>query len=70
MHRYIPALTAVRQREIGQEKLLSGQLIKSFIHGHLSDRFAGHGDVAQAFPAGRAVRAGGLLAGRPYLNPL
>jgi hypothetical protein len=66
----MPALTAVRQREIGQEKLLSGQLIKSFVHGHLSYRFTGHGDGAQALPAGRAVRAGGLLAGRPYLSPL
>jgi hypothetical protein len=67
VHRYLPALTAVRQREIGQEKLLSvgSQLIKSFIHGHLSYRFAGLGDGAQALPAGRAVRAGGLLAGRP-----
>jgi hypothetical protein len=70
VHRYIPALTAVRQREIGQEKLLLGRLIKGFIHGHLSYRFAGLGDGAQALLAGRAVRAGGLLAGRPYLNPL
>jgi hypothetical protein len=28
----MPALTAVRQREVGLEK----QLIKSFVHGHLS----------------------------------
>jgi hypothetical protein len=68
-HRYIPALTAVGQREIGQEKLLSGQLIKGFIHGHLSCRFAGLGGGAQALPAGRAVRAGGLLAGAAAPQP-
>jgi hypothetical protein len=45
-------------------------LIKSFVRGRLSCRSAGLGDGAQALPAGRAVRDGGLLAGRPYLNPL
>ena len=64
------ALTAVQQREISQGGLLLDQLTKSFIHGHLSCRLAVYGDGAEALPVERAVRAGGLLAGRPSLNPL
>jgi len=46
------------------------QLTKSFVHGHLSYRFAVSGDGAEALAVERTVRAGGLPAGRPYLNPL
>ena len=45
------------------------QLNKSFIYAHLRYRFAVY-EGAEALPVERAVRAGGLLAGRPYLNPL
>lgn len=45
------------------------QLDKSFIYGHLRYRFAVY-EGAEALPVERAVRAGGLLAVRPYLNPL
>jgi hypothetical protein len=65
----VPALTAVQQREISQGRLLLDQLTKSFIHGHRSCRLAVHGDGAEALPVQRAVRAGGLLAGRPSLSP-
>ena len=54
--------------EIGQELLLD-QLNRSFIYGHLRYRFAVY-EGAEALPVERAVRVGGLLAGRPYLNPL
>lgn len=66
----VPALTAVPQRDIGQGRLLLDQLTKSFIHDHLGYRFALHGDGAEALAVERTVRAGGLPAGRPYLNPL
>jgi hypothetical protein len=46
------------------------QLTKGFIYGQLGSQFAVYGDGAEALPGGRAVRAGGLLAGRPYLSPL
>ena len=49
--------------------LLLDQLNKSFIYGHLRYRFAVY-EGAEALPVERAVRAGGLLAVRPYLNPL
>lgn len=68
MHRYVPALTAVQQQNWPGELLLD-QLNKSFIYGHLRYRFAVY-EGAEALPVERAVRAGGLLAGRPYLNPL
>jgi len=66
----VPALTAVQQREIGQGRLLLDQLTRGFIREHLGYRFAVYGDGAEALAAERAVRAGGLAAGRPYLNPL
>jgi hypothetical protein len=66
----VPALAAAQQREIGQGRLLLDQLTRGFIRDHLSYRFAVHGDGAQALGVERAVRAGGLPAGRPYLNPL
>jgi hypothetical protein len=45
-------------------------LTKSFIHGHLSYRFAVDGDGAEALAVERTVRAGGLPAGGPYRSPL
>jgi hypothetical protein len=66
----VPALTAVQQRDIGQGRLLLDELTKSFIHGHLSYRFAVYVGGAEALAVERTVRAGGLPAGRPYLNPL
>ena len=65
----VPALAVVQQREIGPGRLPLDQLTKSFIHGHLRYRLAVHGDGAEALPVERAVRADGLLAGRPSLNP-
>ena len=70
----VPALTAVQQREIGHGRLLLDQLAKGFIRAHLSYRFsywfAIYGDGAETLAIERAVRAGGLSVGRPYLNPL
>lgn len=64
------ALTPVQQREIGQGRLLLDHMTKAFIREHLSYRFAIHRDSAEALAVERAVRAGSLSAGRPYLNPL
>jgi hypothetical protein len=66
----VPVLTAAQRREIGQGLLLLDQLTRGFIRDHLSYRFAVYGDGAEALAVERAVRAGGLPAGRPYLNPL
>jgi hypothetical protein len=45
-------------------------MTRAFIREHLGYRFAILGDGAQALATERAIRAGGLPAGRPYLNPL
>ena len=66
----VPALTPAQQREIGQGRLLLDQMTKAFIREHLSYRFAIHRDGAEALAVERAVRAGSLPTGRPYLNPL
>jgi hypothetical protein len=66
----VPVLTSVQQRDVGQGHLLLDQLTRSFIRDHLSYRFAVYGDGAEALAVERAVRAGGLSGGRPYLNPL
>jgi hypothetical protein len=66
----VPVLTAVQRRDVGQGRLLLDQLTRSFIRDHLSYRFAVYGDGAEALAVERAVRDGGLPAGRPYLNPL
>jgi hypothetical protein len=66
----VPALTPGQQRDIGEGRLLLDQMTRSFIREHLSYRFVVHRDGAQALAVERAVRAGGLPAGQPYLNPL
>jgi hypothetical protein len=66
----VPALTAAQQHAIGLGDLLLDQLTKSYIREHLSYRFLLCRDGTQAHATERAVRAGSLPAGRPYLNPL
>lgn len=66
----VPALTSRQQREIGRGQLLLDRLTRDFIREHLSYRFLICRDGAQALGTERAVRAGLLPAGRPYLNPL
>ena len=66
----VPALTPDQQREIGQGRLLLDQMTKAFIRDQLSYRFTVHRDGTEALAVERAVRAGSLPAGRPYLNPL
>jgi hypothetical protein len=66
----IPVLTMAQQRDIGRGDLLLDQLTKSYICEHLSYRFLLCRDGTQAHANERAVRAGSLSAGRPYLNPL
>lgn len=66
----IPVLTPEQQREIGRAHLLLDQLTRNYIREHLSYRFLVVRDGAEAHAAERAVRAGSLPTGRPYLNPL
>ena len=66
----VPALTAAQQRDIGRGDLLLDQLTKNYIREHLSYRFLLCRDGTHAHATERAVRAGSLPAGRPYLNPL
>jgi hypothetical protein len=66
----VPALTPRQQQEIGQGQLLLDRLTRALIRGQLSYRFVLCPDGTQALATERAVRAGHLPAGRPYLNPL
>jgi hypothetical protein len=66
----MPALTPGQQREIGEGKLLLDLMTRRFIREHLGYRFTLYRDGAEALAVERAVRAGGLPPGRPYVNPL
>ena len=66
----MPTLTSAQQRDIAAGLLLLDQMTRSLIREHLSYRFMVHQDGAQALAVERAVRAGSLSVGRPYLNPL
>lgn len=66
----VPVLTPDQQREIGQGTLFLDQMTKKFIRQHLSYRFLIYSSGKEALSVERAVRAGGLPAGRPYMNPL
>jgi hypothetical protein len=66
----VPVLTPGQQREVGLGHLLLDRLTRDFIREHLSYRFLVCRDGAEALAAERAIRAGQLPAGRPYLNPL
>jgi hypothetical protein len=66
----IPALTPAQQRDIGRGRLLLDQLTRAYIREHLTYRFQVSRDGSAALAAERAIRAGSLPAGWPYLNPL
>jgi hypothetical protein len=66
----VPVLTPGQQRDIACGRLLLDQLSRSYIHEHLTYRFQVCPDGTAALAGERAIRAGGLPAGRPYLNPL
>jgi hypothetical protein len=66
----VPARTADQQRQIASGLLLLDQMTRQFIRRYLGYRYTIHPDGAEALAAERAVRAGGLAAGRPFLNPL
>ena len=66
----IPELTPEQLRDIGRGHLLLDQLTRSYIRERLTYRFCVCQDGADADALERAVRAGSLPAGRPYLNPL
>lgn len=66
----VPILTPDQQRAIGEGGLLLDQMTKQFIHRHLSYRFVVCKSGEEALAIEREARAGQLLGGRPYLNPL
>lgn len=66
----VPLLTPSQQRQIGQGQLQLDQMTKNFIRDHLGYRFAILNDGVQALATERAIRAGSLPTGQPYLNPL
>jgi hypothetical protein len=66
----IPVLTPDQQREIGEGILLLDQITKNFIRGCLGYRFVVYPSGEEALVVERGIRAGGLAAGPPYLNPL
>lgn len=66
----VPVLTPGQLQDIGQGHLLLDQMTKTYIREHISYRFLVYRDGTEALAAERAVRAGGLPAGLPYLNPL
>jgi hypothetical protein len=66
----VPALCPDQQYQIGQGYLSLDQLTKDFTRRHLSYRFAVHRDGTEALAVERAIRAGSLPVGPPYLNPL
>ena len=66
----VSVLTPQQQYEVGRGQLLLDRLTRDYIREHLSYRFLVCRDGAAALATERAVRAGQLPAGRPYLNPL
>jgi predicted GIY-YIG superfamily endonuclease len=66
----VPTLTAVQQAAVGRGELSLDRLTRDYVRGQLMYRFVLCPDVPVARALERAVRAGELVAGRPYLNPL
>ena len=66
----IPVLIPDQQRDIGQGILLLDHATRDFIREYLGYRFVVYPSGKEALTVERDVRAGGLPAGRPYLNPL
>jgi hypothetical protein len=66
----VPRLTPDQQRDVGCGRLLLDQLTRFYIREHLTYRFRIYPDGASALAAERAIRAGSLPVGQPYLNPL
>jgi predicted GIY-YIG superfamily endonuclease len=66
----VPVLTPAQQGEISRGELLLDRLTRDYIRDQLTYRFVVCLDGAKARELERAVRAGQLPAGRPFLNPL
>jgi hypothetical protein len=66
----VPFLTPDQQHAVAGGHLLLDQMTKAFIRGGLSYRFLLCRGGAEALAIERAVRSGGLPAGRPFLNPI
>jgi hypothetical protein len=66
----VPTLKPGQQRRIADGRVLLDQMTRNFIREHLGYRYAIHPDGTTALAVERAVRAGSLAAGKPFLNPL
>ncbi|MFC4122046.1 hypothetical protein ACFO0F_56385 [Nonomuraea zeae] len=66
----IPTLTPEQQADLGRGHLSLDQLTRDYIRKHLGYRFLTCTSASKAREIESVVRAGGLRAGPPYLNPL
>lgn len=66
----VPGLTAEQQEAVERGDLLLDGLTREYIRTRLTYRFVVQQGIVEARLLERAVQAGLLPAGRPYLNPL
>lgn len=66
----VPGLTAEQQEAVARGDLLLDGLTRDYIRTRLTYRFVVKQSVVETRLLERAVQAGLLPAGRPYLNPL
>ncbi len=65
----LPGLTAEEIGKVGDGELRLDDLVRAYIHNHLSYRFAETKDSNTAFKLEEEIRQGRLKAGKPFLNP-
>jgi hypothetical protein len=66
----LPAMTAADLEFVGRGELSLDARVREFVRRELQFRFVVVRDGAEARELERVVRAGGLPAGKPLLNPL
>ena len=66
----LPRLIADEIARVANGNLSLDQLVRRFIHEHLSYRYSETPNGAAAMKAEAAIRRGALSAGKPVLNPL
>jgi hypothetical protein len=65
----LPSLSQAEIRAIANGEASLDQLTRSFVHDHLSFRFAQTETFRAAFELERSIQRGEFPAGQPYLNP-
>jgi predicted GIY-YIG superfamily endonuclease len=66
----VPSLTPGQLRDIGRGDLFLDRMTRDYIRQKLTFRYVVCQDKPEAEALERAVRAGRVSAGRPFLNPL